>query len=1011
MKSVSLSVQTGLRRVWSAYVNRGSHFLGVLAIGTLLVCSATINAATFVVTSAADTDGTTCGANCTLRQAINAANATVLSDTIQFNITGGSTVLTPQTQLPEIRNGLFINGYSQPGSAQNTSPDGFNGVVVVRISGTDDPFSAGLRVNAPLPVTISGVAITGFNGNFSGNTGRAIELGGSGAVNIRGCLIGVLSNGQTLANHNGIRVLASQTGTVTIGSNGADANTNRANRNVISANTNIGVIGSAGAGRIQVFNSLFGALPILSSFLGNGAANLSILSNDAVIHGNAIQGSAVGMILAGSGFTVTGNLIGRDSGDVPAAANDFGIRIQGASAGTGVIGGAGTMANRILQNTNDAIEHSAAGMNVDFALNQITFGTLAAGELPIDLVGVNGFESNDALDPDVGPNGLQNRPQIVVATRPNPDVNTPITVSGNLNSLPNTSFRIEFHGNRGGLGDVTTALTTDANGNGTFGPLSVVVADEIVDAIGATATRLDGVSGVALAGSERGPGTIPTLPVLPVTFTINSTADPGTGTCDAAECTLREAIIAANANNNAAAIDLIRFAIPGAGPHVIQVTSPLPAIDQAAEIDGYTQSGATPNTDASGVGSNAVLRIEVRGGSFHMMDVTSGGHGVIVRGLSITGFNPPFTAGGFGLDGPNARFEGNWVGVRPDGTEVPGRLVMGLDSVGGVLGGDLPAQRNIFVNQQEVIVTKGRAVNNLFGVLPNGRTAASVNVLQNVTGNESALRLFGVEGQTRPIAERNVFSTPAGFPAVWMGDADLIDNSFGESWDRTSVFSLGHAARVRLRSTIRSDVQRIRGALDPAAIDIDTSNLLGPIVIDHPIVGGAGVGVLHSFSSNVSIRGPMFGMASIPIDLEDGNGCNPSCVTPNDPGDTDPGSNGQQNFPVLAAAFRASGLIHLTGSLDSLPNRQYRIVICGGSTPNTDAHGPCELVLDEAVFVTTNGGGLADIDITLDDVPTLQFLTASAALITTMDTDEQTSEYSQNVPITVEGAVFADGFE
>lgn len=40
------------------------------------------------------------------------------------------------------------------------------------------------------------------------------------------------------------------------------------------------------------------------------------------------------------------------------------------------------------------------------------------------------------------------------------------------------------------------------------------------------------------------------------TFTVNSTADPGTGSCDATECTLREAITSANAT---AGTDTINF--------------------------------------------------------------------------------------------------------------------------------------------------------------------------------------------------------------------------------------------------------------------------------------------------------------------------------------------------------------------------------------------------------------------------------------------------------------------
>jgi len=44
------------------------------------------------------------------------------------------------------------------------------------------------------------------------------------------------------------------------------------------------------------------------------------------------------------------------------------------------------------------------------------------------------------------------------------------------------------------------------------------------------------------------------------TFVVNSLVDPGVGTCDVAECTLREAMNAANANPGA---DTITFSVSG----------------------------------------------------------------------------------------------------------------------------------------------------------------------------------------------------------------------------------------------------------------------------------------------------------------------------------------------------------------------------------------------------------------------------------------------------------------
>ena len=73
-----------------------------------------------------------------------------------------------------------------------------------------------------------------------------------------------------------------------------------------------------------------------------------------------------------------------------------------------------------------------------------------------------------------------------------------------------------------------------------------------------------------------------------VVFTVNSIADPGIGVCDAAECTLREAITAANA---AAGADTIAFDIAGAGPHTITPASALPTITGVVVVDGDRRAG------------------------------------------------------------------------------------------------------------------------------------------------------------------------------------------------------------------------------------------------------------------------------------------------------------------------------------------------------------------------------------------------------------------------------------
>jgi len=83
-------------------------------------------------------------------------------------------------------------------------------------------------------------------------------------------------------------------------------------------------------------------------------------------------------------------------------------------------------------------------------------------------------------------------------------------------------------------------------------------------------------------------------PALAAKFTVNSTADPGDGVCSASECTLREAISAANAGPGA---DTINFDPGVFGPGTITPAIPLPPLTNAGiTIDG---SGAAVTVDGS----------------------------------------------------------------------------------------------------------------------------------------------------------------------------------------------------------------------------------------------------------------------------------------------------------------------------------------------------------------------------------------------------------------------------
>ena len=93
------------------------------------------------------------------------------------------------------------------------------------------------------------------------------------------------------------------------------------------------------------------------------------------------------------------------------------------------------------------------------------------------------------------------------------------------------------------------------------------------------------------------------VPAAAATFTVTNTADAGAGS-------LRQAILNANSSFGP---DDIAFAIPAPGVQTITLASGLPPITEALYLDGFTQPGASANTQPVGQGLNAVLLIQIDG--------------------------------------------------------------------------------------------------------------------------------------------------------------------------------------------------------------------------------------------------------------------------------------------------------------------------------------------------------------------------------------------------------------
>lgn len=178
-------------------------------------------------------------------------------------------------------------------------------------------------------------------------------------------------------------------------------------------------------------------------------------------------------------------------------------------------------------------------------------------------------------------------------------------------------------------------------------------------------------------------------------FVVSNTNDSGLGS-------LRQAILDANSTPGA---DTISFGIPGSGVRTIQPLTALPPLTDPVVIDGYTQSGTSPNTLA--VGNNAVLLVELDGSlitqSFsHGLEIRAGAAGSTVRGLVVNHFNRSangiiISGGGNVVVGGNNVIAGNFIGTEPDGVTRAGNDdgVTIFNSAGNRVGGPAPADRNL----------------------------------------------------------------------------------------------------------------------------------------------------------------------------------------------------------------------------------------------------------------------------------------------------------------------------
>ena len=297
---------------------------GAVAVLTVLK----VNAATLSVTNTNDSGSGS------FRQAILEANATNGLDTIVFQIPGsGPFTISPASALPAITDPVVIDGTTQPG---------FTNRPVIELNGAAAGSSAaGLRLLAGNS-TVRGLAINRFGA-------EAIRIQSPGTNLIAGNFIGTDVTGLLpRGNANGVYI-TSASGNIIGGTNSAD-------RNLISANADTGVL-LQNAGANVVLGNFVGTT--ITGTLDLGNTNNGVAAYDSP--GNLIGGPTTGarnlisgnhgsgiyiLGAAATGNLVQGNYIGVDATGALAVSNVAdGVTVEGAVSNTigGVIAGVGNL--------------------------------------------------------------------------------------------------------------------------------------------------------------------------------------------------------------------------------------------------------------------------------------------------------------------------------------------------------------------------------------------------------------------------------------------------------------------------------------------------------------------------------------------------------------------------------------------------------------------------------------------------------------------------------------------
>ncbi|MDQ3010722.1 MAG: CSLREA domain-containing protein [Acidobacteriota bacterium] len=407
--------------------------------------------ATIIVNTTAD--DAVFNSNCTLREAIMAANTNVAVDACQagamgldmivFNIGAGTPTINLTSALPTITEPVTINGNTNGatrvelnGAGAGAGTNGLditagsstisslvinrftangihiqtnggntiqNSLIGVDAAGTTALANsgAGVRIDFAANNTIGGTA-AGAGNVISGNGTINVFISGASASGnqVQGNLIGLDATGTTAIGGTTDGVGIDSAPSNTIGGTASGA------RNVISGHTRFGVniFGTTATGN-AVQDNFIGLNSAGTAAVANTSAGVAVSDTTGTIvggtasgAGNVISGNGIGIdLFSGTGTQIQGNLIGTNPAGTAAIGNNFdGINIRASSANT--IGGTSTAARNIISG------------NGQFGINDLGLGsggnTIQGNYVGVDISGMAAIANSSGGVVLASPNNL-----------------------------------------------------------------------------------------------------------------------------------------------------------------------------------------------------------------------------------------------------------------------------------------------------------------------------------------------------------------------------------------------------------------------------------------------------------------------------------------------------------------------------------------------------------------------------------------------------------------------------